>query len=104
MSSGSASNAALMRLKTSRRTMTSESMKTSTEPVALSAPALRAAAGPAPAGSSMTMSSSGGSSAARMAARQRPSVTGWSVAGTTTLSVSPDSIHRRHLAQEKSPT
>jgi hypothetical protein len=82
---GSASNAALILVKTFEWTRTSESTKTRMSPVARVAPALRAAAGPIPAGESTTMTSSGGLSAARIASTQRSMVGGRSVAGMIAL-------------------
>ena len=84
-SSGSASNAARMRVKASGCTSTSESTNTRTDPFARAAPALRAAAGPMPAGESTTITSSGGSAAARIASTQRSTVGGRSVAGMIAL-------------------
>jgi hypothetical protein len=53
-------------------------------PVARFAPAFRAAAGPAPAGSVTTITSSGGSELLRIASTHRARVGGPSVAGTIT--------------------
>ena len=83
---GSEANAARIRSNASAWTSTSESTNTSSEPAARAAPALRAAAGPDRGGASTTMISSGGPLARRIAATQRSSVAGSSVAGTITLS------------------
>ena len=72
----------LIRLNTSPWTATSASTKTSTSPVAARAPSLRACAAPSRSASSTRKTSSGASSAAAIAARQRATVAGVSVAGT----------------------
>jgi len=66
-------------------TSTSESTKTTISPAPRATPALRAAAGPAPRGC-VTISSTCGSPERAMAARQRPSEAGASVAGMTIVS------------------
>ena len=73
-----------MRASASAWTSTSASTNTTTSPRARSAPRLRASTADSVAGPSTTISSTGRSVDASMAARQRPSVGGRSVAGTTT--------------------